>query len=803
MTTILFFVILLASSSYTSATANTSNDKLPSLSLSLSSSNYLRSYDNRILDDKEDNINDGEDDDDDDGDDDEASDAVSVVMGSCLFFSDHQNNTPYNNNSLSSCTKFYGEADVWDYDKMVNYCSHKYNSTFKSNEECPSHNSVSSELENIVGWCHVEKINKGNVTLIEVTPMVAITSITSNNCSDNQRECESVMGGIFKPTSECITTTTTTSSSSSNNSTATTIDDINDEGDSKEQDVIVGYDDGCDESKCVSLGHDFDSFTCYANNNVKYGYAAPMMCADGYQPHIVENEPTIFYNTYYNDTIRHIYYYFTCCPPKLLFDANTSVRHCSNSTTHFDNNNIMICENNDRPYPIQMKNYTTNPWSDEVVQSYSCCDSIINNNGKQTPNFLNITECVPYQNKNYEKMRIWNNLYGRIYPFDCNYLNYQYTNKNGECCKTEQASYHFNQDAAFMMTVYPQIMLSSIAVIACTILIVALLIPLWLHWRVKQAAVNVPVSTTRAANTRLQQAAAASTYSSYNLYLVFLAIPDCVLNLYLLGMYGSYANQQYNPKISGAIIMDSREKALTIMDNDDYDVGENAFEPAFILACSTANLYLNCVVSYEMLVLLRNNNQVITHNPPSLLRVTLQAMSVYLFSIIVFIIHYFIGREVIKADMDDDTNKCWRLAKANLIWSILVTYVCPIGFFIYIWITIKCRNYMPSVTESTKQLVWFFRRIVFVFCLIWLPGMCLVVTGTAFNNGSLIQPGLLFVGLQPIVSTCMAMTKADIRKHTLNVVRLSYISKRLSLTTSYVRMSLSSSLSYIRASRAE
>ena len=148
-------------------------------------------------------------------------------------------------------------------------------------------------------------------------------------------------------------------------------------------------------------------------------------------------------------------------------------------------------------------------------------------------------------------------------------------------------------------------------------------------------------------------------------------------------MYGSYANQKYNPAFFGAIIV------------GDYDGGDS-FEAAFILACSTANLYLNCVVSYEMLVLLRNNNQVITHNPPSLLRVTLQAMSVYLFSIVVFIIHYFIGREVIKGDIDD---------AANFIWSVTVTYLCPTGYFFYIWITIKCRNYMPSVTESTKQLV--------------------------------------------------------------------------------------------------
>ena len=134
---------------------------------------------------------------------------------------------------------------------------------------------------------------------------MAITSPT-NNCSGNQGDCESVMGGIFKTTSECTTTTTTTPSISSDNSTPTTTND--DESGSQEQEVIAVYDDGCDESKCVTRGfyQKFDnSFTCYTD---KY----PMMCADGYQPHIVENEDTLIYR-YYDETT--IYYYFTCCPP--------------------------------------------------------------------------------------------------------------------------------------------------------------------------------------------------------------------------------------------------------------------------------------------------------------------------------------------------------------------------------------------------------------------------------------------------------------------------------------------------------
>ena len=38
-----------------------------------------------------------------------------------------------------------------------------------------------------------------------------------------------------------------------------------------------------------------------------------------------------------------------------------------------------------------------------------------------------------------------------------------------------------------------------------------------------------------------------SAYSSYNLYLVYLAIPDLILNLYLRIMYGRHVDQKLDP----------------------------------------------------------------------------------------------------------------------------------------------------------------------------------------------------------------------------------------------------------------
>jgi len=76
---------------------------------------------------------------------------------------------------------------------------------------------------------------------------------------------------------------------------------------------------------------------------------------------------------------------------------------------------------------------------------------------------------------------------------------------------------------------------------------------------------------------------------------------------------------------------------------------------------------------------------------------------------------------------------------------------------------------------------------VFVFCLIWLPGVYLTVLGLSKNFairyffGTWLLPvGLLFVGLQPVVSTCMAMTKADVKKYFIELITLSYIQTKQS-----------------------
>ena len=413
-----------------------------------------------------------------------------------------------------------------------------------------------------------------------------------------------------------------------------TSDDDDDDDDAK-----------CDESKCVSYSHGLtDIFgyspTCYADH-IMY----PMMCSHGYIPHIIDTEPSINNGVYQLGTLTVgcgdadadadadadqecygiSYQYFTCCPPSLPLDINVS-RHCSNSSSvanvasssssssssssaavvvaDINNNNsssssnsTMVCEDENRQYPREMTNING------FRESFVCCDSIIEHTNNDTINFLlNETECVPFSTASY-RPSVAMNIYGRIRPVFCDneniYSDFRFprivkiTNYVGiyyfyhyECCKTGSNVPPFIADTTFKKTIFPQIAVSSIAVISCILLITALIIPLWLHVREKRESANTRTRVNSSLDTnprtgsnrsRIQGTTTMqSSFSGYNLYLVYLAIPDMILNIFLLGMYSSFANQKYNPTYFSAVII--------------AEWLNHPFEGAFAIACSTANL---------------------------------------------------------------------------------------------------------------------------------------------------------------------------------------------------------------------
>ena len=376
-------------------------------------------------------------------------------------------------------------------------------------------------------------------------------------------------------------------------------------------DVTASSDARCDESKCVSYALTLraDAFTCYSD-----GFFSRMQCAHGYTPRIVDAEP-ILQPVYNKGPVLN---YYTCCPPDLPPNNFIASRHCSNSSSIFINdanndannaeetdlivNSTTICEDEKRPYPRKMANFGKK-------KSFVCCDSIIEPTNNKTISFVDEIECVPFTDENYLPGTV-GNLYGLIFPISCNnkgiYSEFQFPRivdetiypsfNHYECCKTGSKILPFLQNATFKYTIYPQIAVSIISVISCMVLIIALLIPLWLHARKiyeestnTNTNTNTNTSTSTSTNTNIRSrvdrsrptntntnASTDPPFSGYNLYLIYLAIPDIILNTYLLGIYSSYANQKYNHNFSGAIIHNN----TTI----------NSFEGAFVIACSMANL---------------------------------------------------------------------------------------------------------------------------------------------------------------------------------------------------------------------
>jgi hypothetical protein len=232
-----------------------------------------------------------------------------------------------------------------------------------------------------------------------------------------------------------------------------------------------------------------------------------------------------------------------------------------------------------------------------------------------------------------------------------------------------------------------------------------------------------------------------------------LAIPDLIVNLYFIGMYGIYANQNFNPEFRTSMIFEWE----TFDDN-------NVIEWNFVIAYTTANLYLNAVVSYEVLVLLRNSHQARRSDPPSLLKVTMQAAALYVFAILVTVIIYFISIASLKDYYKGDFDRSNYILESAGNLFLLVSLILPLVFVCSVCIISWCRGYMPSMNgmsvrgRAMRELAWYFFRIIAVFFACWvftfMPSMSatsleMMVTFNAKTMGS----GCLCLGLQLLLIT--------------------------------------------------
>jgi len=437
----------------------------------------------------------------------------------------------------------------------------------------------------------------------------------------------------------------------------------------------------------------------------------------------------------------------------------------------------MYCNDDEtKPYQRQMK--TRLDWyTGDKIKSHICCDSIIDDEINKKDNYFNETDCVPYIDKNYTNS-YFKNFYGNIYAMTCKEpeIGYHYPRLTSqkddtikmyhhhECCNTDQHQPPFIQDSMFNTTVYPTIVTSSIGVLLCGVLIVGLLIPLWLTISKRKTSSTTPLSSP-----------CPCQYSPYTLYLLYLFISDLILSLYMLVTYGSYASQKYNPDIYGYIIWNRADFA-----NFEYGPSSpQTFEGSFLVGLAGSNLYLNAVIAYEILALLRDCNQIRRRGPPTLKRVTFQAIVVYISATLFSVVHYHVVQATLRSSKHHDNIIAGRLFYTNEFFFVMVLILLiPVGYLCYVSITIWRCGLLPFATNGMRELAWFYFRIVLVFLLTWIPGLLLLDVGAFGPVGNSNQPlaniGILLLTLQPTLSVCLAMTKSDVRKYLYDLVTLSY-----------------------------
>lgn len=280
------------------------------------------------------------------------------------------------------------------------------------------------------------------------------------------------------------------------------------------------------------------------------------------------------------------------------------------------------------------------------------------------------------------------------------------------------------------------LVLCSISVILGVLLITAMMLPLF--YRKKRAQ-----------------------YSTYNLYLVYMSIPDLVANSFV--MYLLLAHNNYDQWTGEA----EDENLMWMFDH--------AFDHSLFLLCMAGSLYINSFLAFEIYRLLKNSNNLKRHSPPTISRVTIQAMISYGLGICFFLVDYWVFVP------DSIEEKRWMIMYQ--IITVFFLGVIPLAVLVIVTILI----YKQKLVRSTKSmyegrlkvLFVYFARIVFVSLLHWLPaGVAYMISWTQeeVNSTKIVAYGatFIFAASQCIVSFAFSLTKPDARDLILDLINCSY-----------------------------
>ena len=222
----------------------------------------------------------------------------------------------------------------------------------------------------------------------------------------------------------------------------------------------------------------------------------------------------------------------------------------------------------------------------------------------------------------------------------------------------------------------------------------------------------------------------------YNLYLVFLALPDALFNLFSLARNIVHLSGHHLSSELGGTV--------------------HALEWFH----TAANMWLNAVIVYQVHALLLRSQHFVRTPPPSVRYVCAQAAGVYAFAAVWAawsLVLLLQGQNIFS-----NTNAAWLTSKALMVGPPLV-YV--VAVCVHVW----WHQLLPR-QGRTRILSLYFLRVVIVFLLTWVPFLVLVDV-TYYKTHSLWMLGLAyyFSSLQGLLSVVVAVLgKPDVQRAVTN-----------------------------------
>jgi len=416
------------------------------------------------------------------------------------------------------------------------------------------------------------------------------------------------------------------------------------------------------------------------------------------------------------------------------------------------------------------------------------------------------TECVPYRSPLYEAFRAINEP-GLLRPRTCDFpegsfvyprplegVDYASTGRY-QCCKTGPGLPPFEIDTAFRSFVYPSLAIHCLALVITAVVATALLLPLLvqLYHRCKNSrccsrnnldekqqsrtASRSSLSITTAASDSIfssrmmtttskgvrSSKSSSSKYSTYNLYLVYLLLADLAYLVYEIGIFSNYIHQNFQLRYN---------LGLWVCKSDLTD--RNAVlsrSKAVIGPYLFINLWINCVMTHEILVLLRSSrNKAKRIKAPSLTRVNVQmAVGMVLATAVGLSTYYFVV--AIETSMKDEA---YHRIQGLTFWSILWICFCtvlPMAHVLCVTILIWWKSYIPSKisgntskrARGVRELSYYVSRVVAVFLGIWVPVIILTLTSPD-KSWAMIVCNLL-AAIQPLLKAGIILTKSDTQRY--------------------------------------